>query len=339
MQHAERELTAPTLLCDSKGLLNPDAIGYSSKSIIQSNLKGQFPRKKKWNTWTIYGEEVLFTATIAHFDIGAVCLVYFLDYETERFFEKRIALPFARNVKMPEHVLSSIKFSDSRLSMHVTQTKHETHLYVEIPDFDNETLHADLHIHHPIEDDSLNVTVPKNRSIFQFTAKHHTLPTSGFLKIGDKRYVFNPDYCFTVYHFSRGIWPKETTWQWAMASQRSGGRRIGLNLGGQWTDGTGMTENAVFVDGIMTKIHEDVIFSMNPERMMEPWTIHTKFTDCVELTFTPFFERDANARRRGLKADFTQLIGYFTGKVRLDSGERLVIRRLLGSCETFKAKW
>lgn len=240
---------------------------------------------------------------------------------------------------MPEHVLSSIKFSDSRLSMHVTQTKHETHLYVEIPDFDNETLHADLHIHHPIEDDSLNVTVPKNRSIFQFTAKHHTLPTSGFLKIGDKRYVFNPDYCFTVYHFSRGIWPKETTWQWAMASQRSGGRRIGLNLGGQWTDGTGMTENAVFVDGIMTKIHEDVIFSMNPERMMEPWTIHTKFTDCVELTFTPFFERDANARRRGLKADFTQLIGYFTGKVRLDSGERLVIRRLLGSCETFKAKW
>ena len=40
-----------------------------------------------------------------------------------------------------------------------------------------------------------------------------------------------------------------------------GGRRIGLNFGGKWTDGTGMTENAVFVDGVMTKMHEDVIFT------------------------------------------------------------------------------
>lgn len=339
MQHAERELTNFVLLCDTKGLLNPEAIGYASKPVIQSNLKGQFPNKKKWNTWTIYGEEVLFTATIAHFDIGAVCIVYFSDYETERFFEKRVSLPIARHVKMPEQVLSDIKFEDSRLSLHVTQTENDTHLYVEIPDFDNETLHADFHINHPIDDDSLNVVVPRNRNTFQFTAKHHTLPTSGFLEIGDKRYEFNPDYCFTVYNFSRGVWPKETEWKWAMASQRSGGRRIGLNLAGQWTDGTGMTENAVFIDGAMTKIHEDVIFSMNPERIMKPWTIHTKFTNDVAITFTPFFEREVHARRRGLRADFTQLFGYFTGKVRLTTGEDLIIRRMLGSCETFKAKW
>lgn len=339
MQHAERELTTPVLLCESKGLLNPDAIGYSQKPIIQSNLKGQFPHKKKWNTWTIYGEEVLFTATIAHFDIGAVCLVYFLDYETERFFEKRITLPFARHVKMPEGVREDIKFVDSRLSIHVTQTDDTTHLYVSIADFDNETLHADVHIENCAHEASLNVVVPKNRNTFQFTSKHHTLPTSGFLRIGEKRYDFNPDYCFTVFNFTRGIWPKETQWQWAMASQRSSGRRIGLNLGGQWTDGTGLTENAVFVDGDMTKIHEDVIFSLNPERMMEPWTIHTKFTDCIDLTFTPFFEREAAARKRGIKADFVQTFGYFNGKARLNSGESLSIRQLLGSCEAFKAKW
>lgn len=339
MQHAERELTSPVSLCDSKGLLNPEAIGFAQKPVVQSNLKGQFPNKKKWNTWTVYGEEVLFTATIAHFDIGAVCLVYFLDYETERFFEKRIALPFARHIKMPEYVLTDIKFLDNRLSIHASYTNEETHLSVSIPEFDNETLHADLHISHPSEDQSLNVVVPKNRNTFQFTAKHHTLPTSGFLKIGDKRYEFNPDYSFTVLNYTRGVWPKMTEWNWAMASQRSGGRRIGLNLGGKWTDGTGLTENAVFVDGAMTKIHEDVIFSFNPERMMEPWTIHTKFTDCVDLTFTPFFEREASSHRRGLKADFTQMFGYFSGKIRLDSGERLAVRRILGSCEAFQAKW
>lgn len=339
MQHAERELTDPVLLCDTKGLLNPEAIGFAAQPIIQSNLRGQFPHKKKWNTWTMYGEEVMFTATVAHFDIGAVCLVYFLDYETERFFEKRIALPFARHVKMPEDVLANLKFEDSRLSLHVVQENRKTHLYVSIADFDNETLHADFLITHPDDDDSVNVVIPKNRHVFQFTAKHHILPTSGFLQIGRKRYEFNPDYSFTVYNYTRGVWPRNTEWQWAMASQRSGGRRIGLNFGGSWTDGTGMTENAVIVDGTMTKIHEDVLFSFNPERMRERWSIHTKFTDCVDLTFTPFFEREAAARRRGVRADFTQVFGYFNGTVRLDSGERLLVRRLLGSCETFTAKW
>ena len=78
-----------------------------------------------------------------------------------------------------------------------------------------------------------------------------------------------------------------------MASQRLGGRRIGLNFGGKWTDGTGMTENAVFIDGVMTKIHEDVLFTYDPKNFMVPWKIRTKFSDTVDLTFTPFFERES----------------------------------------------
>ena len=29
MQHVEREITEPVLLCDNKGLLNPEAIGFA----------------------------------------------------------------------------------------------------------------------------------------------------------------------------------------------------------------------------------------------------------------------------------------------------------------------
>ncbi len=137
-----------------------------------------------------------------------------------------------------------------------------------------------LYIH--LNDESLNVVIPRSRDIFQFTAKHHSLPTSGFVKIGDKRYDFNPDYSFAVLDYGRGIWPRKAEWNWAMASQRLGGRRIGLNFGGKWTDGTGMTENAVFVDGVMTKIHEDVLFTYNKKNFMKPWKIRTKFSDTVE---------------------------------------------------------
>lgn len=339
MQHAEREITGPVDLCVGKGMLNPEAIGYARQPFIKSNLTGHFMRKKKWNYWCVYGEDLLFSATISHLDYAAVCFVYILDYETQRFYEKQITLPIGRKVKMPEGVLDGVTFTNDNLTVQLVHIQGETHLTVTISDFDNEVLHADLHIIHPENDESLNVVIPNSRDIFQFTAKHHTLPTSGSVKIGDKRYDFNPDYSFAVLDYGRGVWPREAEWNWAMASQRSGGRRIGLNFGGKWTDGTGMTENAVFVDGIMTKIHEDVIFTYDSTNFMTPWKIQSKFSDVVDLTFTPFFERTASTNVKLIKTEVHQLVGYFNGRVRLENGSFLTIQQMLGCSEEHSAKW
>ncbi len=339
MQHAEREITEPVALCDDKGLLNPDAIGFARRPFIQSNLKNHFMRKKKWNYWCIYGEDLLFSATISHLDYAAVCFVYILDYETQRFYEKQVTIPIGRNVKMPKNVLDSVKFVNDNLTVQIVHIQDETHLSVTISDFDNEVLHADFHIAHPVGDESLNVVIPKSRDVFQFTAKHHSLPTSGFVKIGDKRYDFNPDYSFAVLDYGRGIWPRKSEWNWAMASQRVGGRRVGLNFGGKWTDGTGMTENAVFIDGLMTKIHEDVLFSYNKKNFMMPWKIRTKFSNSVDVTFTPFFERVSTTNVRLIRTEVHQVVGYFDGTVRLHDGSILKIHKMLGSTEEHVAKW
>ncbi len=71
-----------------KGNLNPASIGFARKPLINSNLSGHMMRKKKWNYWCVYGDEILFSATISHLDYAAVCFVYFLEYETQRYFEK-----------------------------------------------------------------------------------------------------------------------------------------------------------------------------------------------------------------------------------------------------------
>ena len=339
MQHAEREITGPVALCDDKGLLNPEAIGFARHPYIQSNLKNHFMRKKKWNYWCVYGEDLLFSVTISHLDYAAVCFVYILNYETQRFYEKQITIPIGRAVKMPENVLDSVKFVNDNLTVQILHIQGETHLSVTIPDFDNEVLHADFHIVHPVDDESLNVVIPRNREIFQFTAKHHSLPTSGFVKIGERRYDFNPDYSFAVLDYGRGVWPRKSEWNWAMASQRLGGRRIGLNFGGKWTDGTGMTENAVFVNGLMTKIHEDVVFTYDSKNHMVPWKIQTKFSDSVNITFTPFFERVSTMNVRLVRTEVHQVIGYFDGKIRLHDGSILQIRKMLGSSEEHNAKW
>lgn len=340
-QHAEKEILDAIKLCDAKGNLNPAAIGYARKPVIQSNLKGHFMRKKKWNYWCVYGDDLLFSATISNLDYATVCFVYVLDYETQRFFEKSITLPpIGKKVQLAEHVLDTAFCNHSEMKIQFLHDgNNTTHMTVTIPDFDGDLLHADLNISHPQDDESLNVVIPWNRQTFQFTAKHHTLPTDGYVKIGDKRYNFEQRDSYAVLDYGRGVWPREATWNWAMASQRCRNHRIGLNFGGQWTDGTGMTENAFFFDGKMIKIHEDVIFEYNEEDYMQNWTIKTKFSDDVNLTFQPFFERISETDAKLVSSSVNQIFGYFNGYVRFQDGTSLPIRQMLGASEVHKAKW
>ncbi|TQR05526.1 DUF2804 domain-containing protein [Psychrobacillus soli] len=339
MQHAEKEITESTLLCDEKGNLNPKAIGYAKKPIIESNLKGHYMRKKKWNYWCVFGDEILFSATISHLDYAAVCYVYFLNYETQRFVEKTVTIPFGNKVKMPSNVLESLHLHSKEMSIQLLYIQNETHMTITVPDFDGDLLHADLHISHPLEDESLNVVIPWNRTQFQFVAKHHILPTSGFVKMGDARYAFQAEDNFAVLDYSRGILPREMTWNWGFASGRIGLRRIGLNFGGKWTDGTGMTENAIILDGKLTKIHEDLLFTYDTNDFMLPWKVKTKFSNEVDLTFTPFFHRTTKTDIKLASSEIHQMIGYYNGKIQLENGPTLHIREMLGSIEERKAKW
>lgn len=339
IQHAEKEIVAPIALCDKKGLLNPQAIGYAKRPLIDCNVTGQFMRKKKWNYWCVYGEDILFSATISHLDYAVVCFVYFLEYETQRFYEKTVTIPLGASVKMPQQVLQSVHFSSNELTIQMTYADNRTLLSVTCKDFDGDDLQADLTIFHPMDDESLNVVIPWNSKTYQFTAKHHTLPTEGVVTIGQRSYSFYQQDCFAVLDYGRGVWPREATWNWGMASQLVRSQRIGLNFGGQWTDGTGMTENAIFVDGHMTKIHEDVLFDYNTLDYNQPWHIRTKFSDDVQLTFTPFFERIAKTNLKLIKSEVHQMIGYYNGHITTDDGTRIAIQQMLGCIEEHQAKW
>ncbi|MGM0896813.1 MAG: DUF2804 domain-containing protein [Bacillota bacterium] len=339
MQHVERELTERVKLCDAKGHLNPNAIGYAKKPLIECNLKGNFMRKKKWNYWCVFGDEIVFSATICHLDYAAICFVYFLNYETQRFYEKTVITPYSRHLQLPESVLDASLFRNEAMTIQSIYKDGTTQLSVDIADFDGEKLQASLAISHPSDMESLNVVIPWNRQTFQFTAKHHALPTKGSVQIGPKHYRFEELDSFSVLDYGRGVWPREAMWNWAMASQRSLGKLIGLNFGGKWTDGTGMTENAFFVNGRMTKISEDVIFRYDAEDFKKPWLIHTKLTDDVKLTFTPFYERISKSDARLVKSEIHQMFGYYNGYVRYADGKKLKIHQLLGSIEEHYAKW
>lgn len=335
----EPELYREDDLCDQDGTLNRSSIGWSRKPIVRCNLKGAWLRKKKWNYWCIIGPDCLFSATISNLDYVGMIFVYYLDFKTKSFTEKTVMVPLGMGVRMPDQVEDSVQFQNSDLHVSFTREKEGTMIRVKSDDFEGKHLEANIRVSQPSEHETLNVVIPWSDRQYQFTSKQEALPAKGHLAVGEKDYTFTDDSAYACLDFGRGIWPYESSWNWAMGAGKAESHIVGLNLGGTWTDGTGMTENGVVIDGKLNKISDELRFSFDPLDHMRPWTVSTRHTDEVALVFTPFYEREAKSDLLLIKSKVNQMIGHFDGEIRTAAGECIRISELLGAIEDHHARW
>lgn len=335
----KREITSTTMLCTPEGKLNYKSVGWAKKPLIVSNLRGNLLRKKKWNYWCIYGKDALFSATISHLDYAASCFVYYLDYETKEFYEKTVLLPFGKGVRMSNSVLGNATAIHKDMGIFFIFDGKHVQLKVSAPNFGGKPLVADMKIHIDEKMESLNVVVPWSEQKFQYTSKQHCLPVEGRFSVGEKEYHFHKERYFAVLDFGRGNWPRNIVWNWGMASGWQGNDAIGLNFGGKWTDGTGVTENGIIFNGKLFKIHEPVVFTYNRENWMEPWHIQSSVTENIALTFTPIFHRTAKSNVLVVKSEVHQMFGHYHGNVVTGDGREFKIDNLFGSIEEHVAKW
>ena len=281
---AERELNEAVDLCTAKGRLRKSAVGWSRHPLHRSNVSSHWPRKKRWNYWAVTSDRYLFSATVANLDYLGVVFVYFLDFESQRFIEKTVTVPFGSACDLPETVEGDIRFRNDRMKVALLDTPGGgTSIRARAGRFGGEPLLANIAVTRPAGHETLNVVIPWSRDRFQFTSKQNTLPASGTVRIGDREYEFEAGKSFACLDHGRGIWPTNCFWNWGAASGLQGGRTVGLNLGGGWTDGTGMTENGICVDGRLTKIGDDLDFHYDPSDYLRPWTVSTRGSQRVDL--------------------------------------------------------
>jgi hypothetical protein len=198
-------------------------------------------------------------------------------------------------------------------------------------------LRVDLRVERPPAHETLNVLVPWSSRRFQFTSKQCALPARGEVVVDGRRYPFAEDTdAFACLDHGRGVWPYRTRWNWGNASGRRAGRTLGLNLGGQWTDGTGTTENGLVIDGRLHKIHEPVRWEYAPRDLARPWRVRSPR---VDLTFTPAFERRAAGNFGLLSARLGWCFGMWSGVVIDDDERPIEIDRLRGWAEEVHARW
>jgi len=336
--HKERELTAPVDLCLPDGRLNPAAVGWSRTPLHRCNLSGRWPRKKRWNYWAITTETHLFSATISRLDYAGLVFIYFADFAAGRLTEATRLIPLGRGCELSDHVADGATYAGKGLRVAMSPMGAETSLEVAMADFEGRPLTARFTITSPPRHETLNVVVPWDGRTFQFTSKQNCLPAEGVVTIGSQETRFDGPQSFGCLDFGRGIWPRDCRWNWGSASGRQNGRLIGLNLGGQWTDGTGSTENGVCVDGRLHKISEELTWQYERRNWMRPWRISAP-SGAVDLTFTPFLERVAASDVWLVRSEVHQMFGRYNGAVATSEGETIPVRDLVGWAEDHVARW
>ena len=333
----ERELTEPVNLCLPDDRLNPDAVGWSRHPLHNCNLSGSLFRKKRWNYWAITTDQFLFSVTLSDIDYLGLAFTYFLDFSTKEFHELTVTRLLGRGIELGNFVSDDVCFDDPRLSVALKNEESVAAIQVQSPNFKGENLSANLSVITPPGHETLNVTIPWSDRRFQFTSKQNTLPVEGTIQVGKKTYRAEGGYA--CLDFGRGIWPFSSFWNWASASGTNDNHTIGLNFGAGWTDGTGMNENGICIDGVLSKISEDLEFIYDSTDYLKPWKIRTPLSNQVAVTFTPFYERVAKTDALILKSEVHQLIGHFSGEVKDAAGKTYEFKNLVGWAEDHYAKW
>lgn len=330
------EIKQPIDLCSPDGRLHRASVGWSRRPLHRCHLKGHWGRKKRWDYWCVTTDAHLLAITYANLDYLGLVNLYFLDYASKRAIDRTAFVPLAIGFWQPETVAGGdIRFDAMGVRLEILEAPSETRIVAGA-----RGLTADIVIERPRDHETLGVVVPWGDDRFQYTSKHNTLPARGHVDAGGAHHRFSADnHAYACLDFGRGIWPFATTWNWASASGAAGGHVVGLQLGGQWTDGTGMNENALCVDGRLYKIHDDVVFGYDRARFTAPWTLKTVGSRRVDLAFRPFFERASRVELGVARSEVHQMFGHFEGAVSPEEGVTIPVKALMGWAEEHRARW
>jgi len=322
-----RELIADVDLCLPDGRLNPDAIGWSRRPLHRCNLNGPWGRQKRWDHWAVTNKRFVLTITYADVDyLGIVALALF-DLPKKQAIERATARPFGAGFAHGMRAgIGDASFTGNGIELTLVQTAAGAEISCRF-----ESVEAELQIERNY-DESLNVVVPWSERRFQYTSKQTGLETHGTISVGGATHDIVG---FATLDYGRGVWPYRTVWNWANGAGVENGHRLGLQFGGKWTDGTGMTENGLMLDGRLHKIKEDVAFDYS-RGFDEPWKITSPH---VDLLFEPFMRKSIYAPLLVASAQLNLCFGHFSGMVEGDGTGPIRVERLLGWAEEFRGRW
>lgn len=340
------ELTESVTLCDARARLLPAARGWARRPMFRGVVPGPFLRRKRWNFVFVSHPDVLVAAALSNADYAGLAFLWLYDLKRRRFLEVEHLSPLGYAVSIGESVDKPARYAARALTYEWQPRGEGLDVHVVAPRMkgSDEPLELRLHIPSLTADESFNLIVPWSEKRWNYTGKIVALPAEGELSAGGERYRFGKDETVASIDCTRGIWPYHTVWRWScgaglIESPGTGRRRVGLNFGEGWTDGTGVVENALYIDGKVMPLWEPVEFRFDAENLKQPWQLRTPDSRRVALTFTPTYERAQDTNLGLIRIRLQQVMGLISGQLTLDSGEVVEISGMPGIAENHSARW
>lgn len=330
-------------LLDNRGRLSRP--GWATRPLLDYNrsaIKACRFKIKEWDYYCILTDSHGVAFTIADNSYMSLIAVTVFDFESAREISNSIILPFTMgSLNMPsssEH--GDIVFENKKISLKFIRCEESRRLEIAYENFcDNKCLTGHLVLNQPDTLDSMVIATPfpKNDLAFYYNQKINCMPAEGELRLGEQTLPFSPDSAFAVLDWGRGVWTYSNTWYWGSASGKIAGKAFGFNIGYGFGDTSKASENMLFHDGKAHKI-DRVEFHIPEDDFLKPWKFSSNDSR-FEMDFFPILDRHSNANLVVIKSVQHQVFGRFSGKVRLDNGDELIVKDLLGFAEKVYNRW
>ncbi len=339
----EREITTPVLLALPDGRhMNPDARGWSRTLLQTANQRGSWGRKKRWDYWSVQAGDLIISGVVAHLDFFGTSDIWWIDLSDETTGGRGIGAAKGTGFEVPDLAGSQpifVKGKNYACNMH-DDDQGNTFIDIEWTEENGETAELHVVIEMPEGQETLNVVIPWSETVFQFTSKHQARPARGEMRVGDRRWIIGADdNAWGVIDIGRGRWPYDTTWNWGGGAGRSNdGAVIGVQIGAKWTQGTGATENGVFVNGRLSKIGRELDWQYDWNNPMEPWRVVDPEGQ-MDITLVPRYDKYSKIDAKIMMRETHQVFGVWHGSIVDDSGIRYEFSDLQGFAEECRARW
>ena len=338
----ERELIEPVDLCVADGSsLNPAARGWSRRTLHRANLDGSFGENKRWDYWAVLADDLVVSMVYSNVDHFGLADVYWVDMATGESGGTSIVTP-AEAIELPERPGSApLLVNRDGLDLRMVDNASGTRLSATWTQADGRRGDLDVFVELPAGHETLNVVITWSDTVFNFTAKHQARPAVGRLSVGDRVWSIGaPDgpESWGVLDVGRGRWPHEITWNWGSGAGRAGDHVVGLQIGAKWTQGSGFTENALIVDGRLSKLGSELRWDYSWDYPMQPWRVVDPGGQ-LDMVLTPRFDKHSHTDAGQFGSETHQVFGTWCGHLRTDDDLELEFNGLQGFAEEARQRW
>jgi hypothetical protein len=331
------ELATVVSLTGADGRLNPAAVGWARRPILDTSgiVKGPhrtWGRAKRWEYWNVISPTHILALTVSSIDYAAVHEVWIFERASGSTWTRAVTVLPSRDVDLPANLNDGparARAKDLEIDLDPLPDGG-TRLRATIPEAS-----FDVAVTRPADYDCVAVVVPWSKTRFQYTVKDVALSAIGVVTTAGVEHEV-PAGSWAVLDHGRGRWPYDVTWNWGAGSGQSRGRRVGLQVGGKWTSGTGSTENGLVVDGHLYKIHDELTWEYDLADWRRPWHVTGGGLDA---TLVPFFDKRSTNNLVVVSSRTDQCFGHWSGTYATPHDGTIAFDGLIGWAEDVHNRW